>query len=828
MNNYFSRGFLSAATIAIIAGFATTAEARQLSPEEALMRARRVDATVMSPMTAGSPSAPTLEYTATTADGSLNTLYLFNSPANGGYLLVSADDSSDAALLGYSTSGRIDASSMPENMRWWISQYSKEIASASLRDGSTFDYGDFEIPELPAIEPLVKTHWAQRDPYNIFCPTMSNGNHAVTGCVATAMAQVMKVHQWPEKGVSSHSYTPPSIGKLVTVNFADSTYRWDLMLDKYTSTSTYESQAAVASLMVSCGVSVGTNYSTSSSAGYTSAAKALVNYFNYDKGVRILHRDYYGMEDWFDLVYSELAAGRPVLYSGTNESAGHAFVCDGYSKDGYFHINWGYGGGTDGYFMLTNLNAGDTGIGGVADGYNNGQAMIVGIQPPVEGSTVIPVMEFYGNFSTSQSGYSRSDATVHIIDRKAIFCESVATVKATMGLKITDDQGTVSYAAAPTTTSYSSGQGFTGYNVETSGFPTGEGHYQVAPAVRDEQGKWWDCDVKMTANRYLDLTITADSLLFTPSTVARVTATDVEVLSPIYAGRQCAFRAVLTNNSDEEFYERVAPTLVLDHVDKAQCDPVSVQLLPGQSGVFEWIGDFPASVTPGDYLMWLVDGNSLDVSTEGLPVTVLAAPKTADSFTLTTTTMDNIVPTEDSPEVYAPDKLTFRVNVDVAGGYFGDDICGCLYHANGSGIVLTGYNYIAAGEGSSASADFEFDASRYCTPGNIYYVRAEGADHGRMGNNLYFTVDPLAGITSIGEDSSVLTANESGDELLISSPSPMSALILYSADGAEVMKLDNIDTDTATLNVASLPAGLYILSASLPGHGLQALKIALR
>ncbi len=825
------RGLIKAAlSILLITAAGSETYARQLSPEEALLRACRVDTSVMNTMGALDGNAtPRLEYTATTDDGSLNTLYIFNCGTDRGYMLVSADDDFDAALLGYSASGSIDASEMPDNMRWWISQYSREIAMASTRSGRAFDYGDFEIPELPAIAPIVKTHWKQGAPYNLYCPAV-NGTNTPTGCVATAMGQIMKVHDWPEHGTGTHSYHSSAAGKTLTANFADSTYRWDLMLNSYTTSSDPEAIAAVASLMSSCGIAVSMQYALgASSASYTSAAKALVSYFDYDKGMRILHRDYYGIQDWFDLLYSELKAGRPVLYSGTNESAGHAFVCDGYDKDGYFHINWGWGGSSDGYYLLTAMNPYDQGIGGSSDGYNNGQTMIVGIQPPVEGSEVIPVIEFNSNFQMAQNGYSRSDATVHVVDRKGIFCQSVSSLTATMGLKITDSSGNISYVAGTAPKAFSYGQAITGYNVDIDKMPQAAGEYEVAPAVMDEEGKWWDCDVKMTQNRYINMRVTADSLLFTPTTVARVTASEVEVLSPIYPGLACGFRAVLTNNSDEEFYEKVAPTLVLNHVDKGQCDPLSIELMPGQSGVFEWRGDFPSNIQPGEYLMWFVDGNNLDVSTEGYPVTVLEKPTGATEYTITTTTLDGVAATEDAPAKFADDAIKFRVTVNCTGGYFADDICGAFFHADGTGIDITSRTYLYAAAGTSDMAEYEMDKIHF-TPGSVYYVLASGTHLGRIGNKMYFTVDPLAGVNMIGaeNDRSAVSVSQTADKIVVSAPAMIKAVELYSADGGETVSCIDFSDCEATIDVTSLPSGIYIVSVEMQGLPREAVKVIVR
>jgi hypothetical protein len=163
------------------------------------------------------------------------------------------------------------------------------------------------------------------------------------------------------------------------------------MSNTYSSSSTSASKKAVAELMYHCGVGVEMDYTDDgSSAGDISAATALKTYFGYDAGITYLSRNYYSYTEWIDLIKTELKDNRPIYYSGNSDDEyGHAFVCDGYDANGLFHFNWGWGGMSDGYFEVSALNPGHTGIGGNADGYNQSQVMLIGIQPDNGGQSAI-------------------------------------------------------------------------------------------------------------------------------------------------------------------------------------------------------------------------------------------------------------------------------------------------------------------------------------------------------------------------------------------------------------------------------------------------------
>lgn len=380
--------------------------AGDVTPEQALKQAQNF---VQNQVTAGrrAPGAtPQLAL-----KGTVSGLYVFNVADDEGFVIVSNDDRT-TPVLGYSTSGSIDPDNMPANMRAWLQGYADEIAwmnkhniqrapqSANRRTGSSVK---------KAIDPLVKTKWDQGAPYNNMTPYYKkSGNnyyysasyqegykHCATGCVATAMAQVMKYHEWPKNPTASipeyqwnNIWLPAEETPL-----ASTTFDWANMQNTYSGEYTEAQATAIATLMQYCGYSVEMDYGPESGSNTKNVADALKDYFNYNETTQFVSRSFYSYADWIELIYHELSQERPVVYGGSSSGGGHEFVCDGYQGEDYFHINWGWGGTSDNYFKLSALDPHEQGIGGSSstDGYHYGQDAVIGIQTSEGKGTVLDV-----------------------------------------------------------------------------------------------------------------------------------------------------------------------------------------------------------------------------------------------------------------------------------------------------------------------------------------------------------------------------------------------------------------------------------------------------
>jgi len=318
--------------------------------------------------------------------------YVFNNGGNTGFVIVAGDDSAES-ILGYADSGSFDAVNIPENMQAFLQGYAEEIAMARTQGlNSTGSEENVEVARQ-VIAPLVTAHWNQYEPYNQKCPLYgaggNSGERCITGCVATALSQVMFYHKYPvNKTTSIPGYASNEvIGELAAL--PEITFDWDNMCDNY-SPNNLESnvkKTAVATLHRYTGQAVKMNYSPNGSGGYhTMIPNALKEYFGYQNQASYVLRDDYTTDQWNNLIYNELRHARPVIYAAdTSGGSGHAFVCDGYDGHEMFHINWGWGGLADGYFRLQALNPSSQGAGGSNGygGYSLNQGAVIGISPTV-------------------------------------------------------------------------------------------------------------------------------------------------------------------------------------------------------------------------------------------------------------------------------------------------------------------------------------------------------------------------------------------------------------------------------------------------------------
>lgn len=340
-------------------------------------------------------------------------LYIFNGEE--GFVVMAADNCVQP-ILGYSLTGKFVAENMPSNVSGWLQGYNDEIQYAIEHQMRATDetaqlWNDLIEGNSKAarattvVNPLVQTTWDQNgfyyysggqlhifELYNNLCPYDNTaGERTVTGCVATAMAQIMKYWSYPAQGIGSHSYTPytrPDLG-VQSANFGSTNYSWSNMPNSLSQSSSDVQINAIAVLMYHCGVSVDMMYDISANGGSAAYAEdipnALRNYFNYKSTANIKYKSSYSNNNWINLLKAELNASRPIEYNGRGDAGGHAFVCDGYNSSNQFHFNWGWSGSNDGFYSLTSLNPGSGGAGGGSYNFTDNQSAIFGIEP---GSTL--------------------------------------------------------------------------------------------------------------------------------------------------------------------------------------------------------------------------------------------------------------------------------------------------------------------------------------------------------------------------------------------------------------------------------------------------------
>lgn len=314
--------------------------------------------------------------------------YVFNRGTDEGFVIVSADDRT-AAVLGYSETGHFDLAQAPAQVRYWMSQYDAEYQYLYTHPEANYIQPRQSrlasvLRQESDIAPLLKgIRWDQGHPYNSMCPS-DMGGRAVTGCVATAMAQILRCYQWPARSVpGDYSYKDRGVTRSIT--FGQKDYDWSHMPENFGNgrKPTKEEADAIGLLLKEVGYAVDMNYSSSASGALESdALEAFKTRFHFKKQARLHFRSAHTVESWTKIILEELKAQRPVFYCGAGEGGGHAYVCDGYkASDNTFHFNWGWSGMANGYYRLNALEPAELGTGAGMGAYNMGQSVIVDLIP---------------------------------------------------------------------------------------------------------------------------------------------------------------------------------------------------------------------------------------------------------------------------------------------------------------------------------------------------------------------------------------------------------------------------------------------------------------
>ncbi|MDE6378168.1 MAG: C10 family peptidase, partial [Duncaniella sp.] len=527
---------------------ASALHARQLTPAQALDRA--FSESGVAPSRASSADY-SLSYTAKAPGSTTPGVYVFTRPG-GGFIMVSADDAAES-LLGYSDTSTFSPEAISPSMAYWMESYASQVEWAAAHP-STPSRAAATRPSRAPIAPLLTTTWNQNSPYNDLAPEVSGSSQsngrAPTGCVATSTSQVMNYHKWPAKGTGSNSYewTLGGTKQTISMDFSTVTFDWNDMLNSYAGSYTEAQGNAVATLMKAVGVAVKMQYGPNDSGATSEAAwEALYTYFGYSKSATFSQRGWYGLYDWEDLIYISLKNDGPAILGGQSGTGGHSFVCDGYSTDGFFHINWGWGGTSNGYFLLTALNPSSQGIGGSEGGYNFNQDVITGIRPAKDGdqpNCQLVAVDFNPTSSAAARQITLSDMTVYTYS-------TVNLTNVTFGLEI---GGNFYYSNSKFSGQFGApGTGYKfSYSVPLTGLPAGS--YQARPAFKCDQvpdGSVILTDV--TELPFFNLTVASDGTITTEVPSPEITIDNFTFSTSFLQGQQFSFSAEVTNSGVTEY-----------------------------------------------------------------------------------------------------------------------------------------------------------------------------------------------------------------------------------------------------------------------------------
>lgn len=498
------------------------------------------------------------------------TFYVFSNKDNTGYVIVSADDIA-RPVLGYSNSGSFNISNLPENFKWWLSEYNREITWAIKQNITQSDetakewkqykesnFGNEIQGEI--VSPLIKSKWDQRSPYNNLCPfDYDSSKRALTGCVATAMAQIMNYWKYPEQGAGYHSYVPEKNKKYGTLSasFANTAYDWDNITNEYNQYSTATQNKAIATLMYHCGVALEMDYGVDVSGTYTNRIpNAMKTYFLYDSNLEYVWKDNYSHSDWIALLKNELDNNRPVEYSGDGgpgSKFGHSFVCDGYDSYNRFHFNFGWGGYCDGVYYLTSIIPEEPGSGGGDGNYSYRQAANIGIKPPQGMGAKIAV---YDEFVMNQpSVWVNSTLKIKVNFQNV----GVENFSGTIGLALYDSTGQyVMYIGEQEVGGLSPGYAFQN-SIEFESEPlygTKQGRYYVAALYKPSAATNW-LFVKDDGNLRNLLQINIGSCYYNNSIITLYSEPEVNP-SIVEQGADFYAAASFYNSGERTFYGTIS------------------------------------------------------------------------------------------------------------------------------------------------------------------------------------------------------------------------------------------------------------------------------
>lgn len=630
--------------------------------------------------------APSMNGETTTA---VSPYYVFPFGENKGFAIVSGDDDMPE-IVGYADHGTYDANNMPAAMAAFLNNYRATIEAVKQGNASAIK----NIAEAKAlranntrattaVSPLLgDIKWNQSEPYNNMCPKYDGTNLSATGCVATAMAQVMMYWKYPnELKADIQGYKTSTHELTVAGELKGQKYDWDNMLPTYTNNNYTQTQAdAVAKLMLHCGKAVEMDYGEESGAIVTPGR--LAKYFGYDSDLMLdLMRSCFTLAEWTAIIDKELQAKRPILYSGRTTNGGHQFVCDGSDGNGLYHINWGWGGYQDGYFDITILNPGQGGIGAgnVTDGYNRGCDMIIGIQPDNgkvdEPLAKIPslIIEYY-NSDDFTSGIELTKATRN-------------NTTEDFTITINDCWDNVHSTNTECLCGYGISDGKGGYkliseteNILMNGMRFGtiltinnrfspNGTYTIYAIYSTDNGKTWKkCAYYYMRPYVVKATATTLSLVKTQLT-AEITSKETQ-----YSGVEGTFELSITNNGDDEFIGLINAytSSTATCPDDAIAQPYMT--IPAHSTVTREIGITPTAV--GDMYVWIEDGESGEMLLNAKKFNV--EQSTAPSFVL------EKVETNATPNAYELENARY-INSIVKAPRVDDDKAEFTYYIKNNG-----------------------------------------------------------------------------------------------------------------------------------------------
>lgn len=817
--------------------FATCGSAKPRTVSEALSVANLFCINNLNGTKAGlSPSALKLAYicngNVTTRSTSNTCYYVFNRGNNNGYIIISGDDMA-RDVLGYTDKGNFLFESIPPNFRYWLASYQAELEYLYSHP-QEFQISANDIPKTKGqieskaltVAPLLQgIEWNQDAPYNNLCPSYftTETHRSVTGCVATAMAQVMRYYKWPLQGAGSNRYTPPKIGVEQYIDFSQTIFDWANMTEKYNSSSTEIQNNAVATLMYNCGVSVNMNYYDSSSAYTNAMALALVNNFGYDSKLQCISRKYYTKSEWQEIIKTDLNAQRPVFYGGSSSDGGHQFVCDGYDTNNLFHMNWGWGGMANGYFELSALNPTSQGIGGNnGGGFNYGQDIVFGVQKP----NFAPLDSYYAIHARSPLSMNTTSVSrdgTFTLNLNNCINHSLFAYNGKWNFAIYDDTGFVSLISTDKSISLDSGYEYP-LKAFTSSIPStiANGTYKIYPVAKgNDQTSWQIIKTPLYICNYINAVVSQSSISFSqPTTGPQFSLNSLTATTNLYSNTIGGFAYSVTNTG-LEFNSTLTLKLVslTDPNVSIVIDSNPYVIATGETKTASLLGAI--NLQPGQYALSLYYDSANNLSTPGSDVllgattivTVQPTPTETSVLTLTTP----LVFSAPSPQVNKND-IDLTATINNSGGYFANSVSAAISKTLGTSF-LEDFGYQTLVLDKNATATVHFKGTSSLTPGDYYvtlvYKDAANTWHSFQPSaysKIPFTlIDGTTAITNENIETITISPNPVSDILYVKSEDRINTITVVDVSGKTILNLNPNVSGEVSIPVSNFNKGMYLL-----------------
>lgn len=744
--------------------------------------------------------------------------YVFNKTGDGGFIIVSGE-SETADVLGYSDNGAFVYENIPDNFRAWLDAC--EAAVAGIRSGAVAgvaDTGSFRAGKHPAaVEPLLGgIMWDQADPYNLLCPEdTQNGGRTVTGCVATAMAQIMRYHKWPVKGKGTNSYTTETLGINMSVSFSRSVYDWDNMTETYDSSSTEEEKQAVALLMRDCGVSVSMDYTSIASGAQSSAVGiALPTYFNYDQNLQIYDREYFPEEVWLDMLRTEISAGRPIYYSGTSIGGGHAFVCDGYDANGLFHFNWGWSGMSNGYFDVTILDPSSQGIGAGSGGYSFQQYIITGIQKPSQDSAPVELVCLSAPVKTETTETRKGEPFTITFGMRN---RGLQEMMPRFGFALYQDDNMVEMLNSTEFSvglPYNYGKDDLSLSVSVPSSAS-DGMYRIYPVYRNRnQGDWKIMNGKVGCQSYLDVKVEGETVKISSSSPVYALSAEGVEMTKLYSRCSAKMSMNLTNSGDAEYVGVLMVNLVDEGNNSYTILAEGLDIKPGETCVLD--KTFTVNAPEGEYTVVVYYDKNRDSYL--YPLATIEDAKVENMVANSGLELVEDISIEND-NLYTGDELVVNAKVRSVGGPYYNKLIAYVYKTNTSVPVMSFYEDVFLDDGAEPS-DVKLASIANLEPGD-YFVNVWGYQNNDFvqptGGSMYCEFKVLGNGVS-EEHAGLEVSHDSGAGLLrVRCSEGIDAVTVYSLSGVPCMVVRTAGDNSADLQTSSLSSGTYIVKVEMPG-----------